>query len=58
LKSLRALRLISRSYYRDKKAEHAPNSALFTIEEHDYLTVRYCRNLDIQAQNFGLKGLQ
>jgi hypothetical protein len=55
LKSQRCLRQISISYYRDKKAEHAPNFALFTIEEHDYLIVRYHRNMDIHTEKLWIK---
>ncbi|NLX24423.1 MAG: hypothetical protein GXY61_00465 [Lentisphaerae bacterium] len=42
-------------YYGDKKAEYAANSALFTIVEHDYLTVRYYRNLDIDSEKLWIK---
>jgi hypothetical protein len=52
------LRLISIFYYRDKKAEYAPNPALFTIAEHDYLTVRYCRNLDIHTEKLWIKRIE
>ncbi|MBN2703980.1 MAG: hypothetical protein JXR23_07190 [Pontiellaceae bacterium] len=55
LRALRSWRLISISYYRDKKAEYAPNPPHFTIAEHDYLTVRYHRNMDIHTERLWIK---